>query len=643
MIMGKLNITDFIGTIEIAIVISVIVLQIYYFSKARKLIKDYNKVLPNASSLEIFKSKVSDNAFYLYKPYELQKQLLSEEGLNDEYNIYNPNSGEDSVELSLIKTNELITSENYNKISSTINSYLIRSRNKALDFNMIQDIVDRQINTLEDQIRPLISLPLYLGLMTTMIGIILGLFSMPDLASAMTGNFEKNDSLLNEGITSLIGGVKIAMIASFIGLGLTTFLSTKIFREAQKRVESLKDDFYAFTQIELLPIINESLPATISSLQENLVKFNEGFRENLDKLSGVFGKNTEAIKAQKELFEALDREKIIDVTEHNVKVLKQLEKTTTKIDHLNLYFSQLGDILNNSKSIVDSTNAVLSRTNDIQTIAKEIQTNTTDNREVMKFISADMEHIKELRLDSRKNLADYNVQITDMFDGLLKHMRETTQSISKFTSDEYNAIETALSADRKIFTQLDELHLIKNLLSELVNKLDNSNSDKNQELIIKSISELTNSINNLKRLNVFQPNNSEGQLTPQDPNVEKPIQYIPSDNSELVSKLLTSFETKSEKDLENANLLNQQLKDIIFLLQSLKAQTNQPDSKYNDSINSGYSINTEESSFSNSAQTLDNNNGLNSDSNDLINVSEINSKPNKNGSFSWFTKWFKRS
>lgn len=643
MILAAFNFKDIIGLLEIIIVSCVIFLQIHYFLKASKLIKSYSAVLPSANSLEIFKTKVLESAFNLYKPNELQKQLLSEEGLKDEYNIYNTNSGEASVELSLIKTNELSISENYNKISSTINSYLIRSRNKALDFNMIQDIVDRQINTLEDQIRPLISLPLYLGLMTTMIGIILGLFSMPDLASAMTDNFEKNDSLLNEGITSLIGGVKIAMIASFVGLGLTTLLSTKIFREAQKRVESLKDDFYAFAQIELLPIINESLPATISSLQENLVKFNEGFRENLDKLSGVFGKNTEAIQAQKELFEALDREKIIDVTEHNVKVLKQLEKTTTKIDHLNLYFSQLGDILNNSKSIVDSTNAVLSRTNEIQTIAKEIQTNTTDNREVMKFISADMEHIKELRLDSRKNLADYNVQITDMFDGLLKHMRETTQSISKFTSDEYNAIETALSADRKIFTQLDELHLIKNLLSELVNKLDNSNSDKNQELIIKSISELTNSINNLKRLNVFQPNNSEGQLTPQDPNVEKPIQYIPSDNSELVSKLLTSFENKSEKDLENANLLNQQLKNILILLKSFKAQTNQPDSKYNDSINSGHSINTEESSFSNSAQTLDDNNGLNSDSNDLINVSEINTKPIKNGSFSWFTKWFKRS
>ena len=184
-------------------------------------------------------------------------------------------------------------------------------------------------------------------------------------------------------------------------------------------------------------------------------------------------------------------------------------------------------------------------------------------------------------------------------------------------------------------------------MSELVTKLDNSNSDKSQELIIESLSEITNSINNLKRLNVFQPNNSEGQLTQQDPNTKPnkvtPIQYVPSDNSDLVSKLLISFETKSEKDLENANLLNQQLKDIIFLLQSLKAQTNQPDSKYNDSINSGYSINTEESSFSNSAQTLDNNNGLNSDSNDLINVSEINTKPNKNGSFSWFTKWFKRS
>lgn len=55
-----------------------------------------------------------------------------------------------------------------------------------------------------------------------------------------------------------------------------------------------------------------------------------------------------------------------------------------------------------------------------------------------------------------------------MFAALLQHMRDTTFEIKRFAAEEYNAIETALSADRDIFRQLDELHDIKKSMTELL-------------------------------------------------------------------------------------------------------------------------------------------------------------------------------
>lgn len=104
------------------------------------------------------------------------------------------------------------------KILTTINSYIIRSRNKALDFNMIQDIVERQVNTQEEQIRLTVGVPLYLGLMTTMIGIIVAYLVCQIWRIQWLVILPIMIICSNQGITNLIGGVKIAMVASLVGL-----------------------------------------------------------------------------------------------------------------------------------------------------------------------------------------------------------------------------------------------------------------------------------------------------------------------------------------------------------------------------------------------------------------------------------------
>ena len=76
-----------------------------------------------------------------------------------------------------------------------------------------------------------------------MIGIILGLLSMPEMSSA---NF-------NEGIGALIDGVKVAMVGSLVGVLCTTYLSAYRYRIAKAEVLQGKNTQLAYLQAKLLP------------------------------------------------------------------------------------------------------------------------------------------------------------------------------------------------------------------------------------------------------------------------------------------------------------------------------------------------------------------------------------------------------
>jgi hypothetical protein len=94
-------------------------------------------------------------------------ELFFEESQNDN-NI-------DKTEVNIIETS---ATKNlvFEKILFSTNNYLIRNRGAASDFNLIKDIVERNIDAVEEDINSSIGIPLYLGLMGTMMGIVIGLF-----------------------------------------------------------------------------------------------------------------------------------------------------------------------------------------------------------------------------------------------------------------------------------------------------------------------------------------------------------------------------------------------------------------------------------------------------------------------------------
>ena len=117
------------------------------------------------------------------------------------------------------------------QIKDSINDYLGNSQGSVIDYNILKDSVDRNCESVEDEINAQMPVPLYCGLAGTMAGVIVGLFSLlfEDSISNLMVSGGKSvqaasvamDGAAN-GINDLLAGVAMAMIASILGIILTT-------------------------------------------------------------------------------------------------------------------------------------------------------------------------------------------------------------------------------------------------------------------------------------------------------------------------------------------------------------------------------------------------------------------------------------
>lgn len=334
----------------------------------------------------------------------------------------------------------------FDQVRHAINTYLDRNDQAVPDFYLIKDIVERNVNTLEEEINLALSLPLYLGLMGTMIGIVVGLFNMPDLSLVLDS--AAKDAQLNSGISSLIGGVKIAMIASFTGLLLTSINSGWLFKGSRAQVEHCKNDFYTLVQTELLPVLNQSMSATLVSLQRNLLVFNQDFSQGLNRLADIFQTGYEAITSQERVLDKLENIDITQIAKFNINVLKELQKSTAEFEQFNMYLHQLNTFVDNSRQLADRAGDIFARTEDIGNIAQNLEKRLDESQALLGFLSR---HFKDL--DNYKNyvnqaVADVGHTVSGTFQELRQHIQNSTEQVRQFTVDEIDALRNALSESR---------------------------------------------------------------------------------------------------------------------------------------------------------------------------------------------------
>ncbi|MAN25746.1 MULTISPECIES: MotA/TolQ/ExbB proton channel family protein [Flavobacteriaceae] len=470
---------EFIETVLVCMIVSI---QIGVFAKTFFKICLFKRIIPNINSLYVTKVIVPVSELESLSPKEFlnnidsykqaQTDVNSNEDVDDNENLdlfNNYNQIIEDIEKTEVNIIEIEGKANkvFENILFSVNNYLVRNRGASSDFNLMKDIVERNTDAVEEDINLSVGTPLYLGLMGTMIGIVIALFNMPELGVEF--GTEQTGKTLDEGIAMLIGGVKIAMIASFVGLMLTIINSGWVFKGSRSYSEARKNEFYTFIQVELLPIINQGLAATLDSLQRNLLHFNKEFSSNLKGLTGVFDSNRSAIREQKELLDAIDKAKVSEMTKYNVTVLKQLDLSVEKFEKFNAFLSNTTQFVENSQLIVTKSNELLARTDNFKTIAENLDSKLNQSQQLLTFLSEHFNKLEEHKEYTSNTVADVGHSISETFKELKEHIQNSSEAVKQFTIDETEALKNALSESKTNLVNLEHLSTLKTDVSQFKN------------------------------------------------------------------------------------------------------------------------------------------------------------------------------
>lgn len=366
----------------------------------------------------------------------------------------------------------------FESIKDSINKYLENNSGSVIDFSLLKDAVDRHCDSVENDINTLTPTPLYCGLAGTMAGVIVGLGSLittgsiTDLLSSGSGNF----GTAAEGVNDLLSGVAWAMLASIMGILLTTIASL-LFKRYKLQGESGKNTFLAWLQAKLLPELPSDTSDALNRLVKNLNKFNNTFAENTSSLRGALREVNESYRIQGDVIKAVHDMDVMKMAKANVRVLEELKECTDKLEQFNEY---LDDIHGYTDAIHTFTTQFEQEANRLH-VLEEIQQYFMRHKAEIAKDSADVDIALRDALRTLKETANTNanelnstlVQQAEEFKRIIADERESFENLNVELRTMFSAELNQIPMLQK---QLAEIAGIPGKLDQLIDRMECSNS-----------------------------------------------------------------------------------------------------------------------------------------------------------------------
>lgn len=304
-------------------------------------------------------SKANENKFEtqtIYVPKQKIKVVTWRE-IKERLGAYsvNSSSNEDGIQVIIINNENEVAKE----IENSINTYLIKNKGAVSDFNLIKDIVERNCDAVESEIESVTPLPLYLGLVGTMLGIIVGLGAI-----GLTTGFGD----IQQVVDSLMSEVACAMVASLVGVLTTTFISWKS-RKCNVVIEADKNKFYTWIQTELLPVLSSNTVSTLTLLERNLNRFNASFGYTIVKLDEKLSKVGETYEQQLEILRRIENLDMSQMATANVIILKALDSSSKNLEDFAQYMDNSTMYLSEVRKLTKQMDSHLKETESLEIIA----------------------------------------------------------------------------------------------------------------------------------------------------------------------------------------------------------------------------------------------------------------------------------
>jgi hypothetical protein len=240
-------------------------------------------------------------------------------------------------------------------IERDTNAYLLKNKGTA-DFDILQSIAERRANALDAEVQGNTSAPLYIGLMGTFLGAILGLAGL----LAGSGKFDE------AGIQGFLRGVTVAMIGSLCGLGLTLW-GNALYKSAHRQAEQRRNDYYTFLQVELLPILHSDMAGSLGSLKAVLDAFNQEFLSKIYEFGPIVRALNENISTQKDFLEQLQKVGYTQMADASIRVFDKVAQSAHHFENFLAYQEQLNAMLRNGGEVASQLTALLGRLTGLET------------------------------------------------------------------------------------------------------------------------------------------------------------------------------------------------------------------------------------------------------------------------------------
>lgn len=465
--------------IVIAIIAVIVIIQLHFLTDTKKKIDDFLNIFPEKDS-EYTLNSLKDNE-YTRRIKEIEDadydeiiELCEKNNIDSTKYIFTKKD-EDGLErtyisngvIDVLKAKVPVISGIFIKhnnsvlklITDSINDYL-RNNKSVSDFHLMKDIVDRNCDALEDEINTQIPIPLYMGLVGTMAGILTGILylwltgGISDLLSA------KGDSGA-DGVEALLGGVALAMISSILGILFTTWGSNN-FKTVKSIVEKEKHTFLSWIQAKLLPTLSDNVVGAIREMTGNLTEFNKAFAINTGDLGTALGKVNESYQLQTRLLESVQRIADKDLTYQNLQLYNALKNSTQEIGTLAEYLHSTNDYLTNVRSLNEKLDLNENRTRTIE--------------EIGAFFKTELEQI-----EARKGAISKAVgTVDDYLKQALEKLKENTEAqfneLQKSTIKQQDVLQRKSDEIEKLVTELEQLTAVKVSISRLEQTMKAQNS-----------------------------------------------------------------------------------------------------------------------------------------------------------------------
>lgn len=437
--------------IVIAIIVVIVCFQVYSYGDTVKKIRRYKSIFPKSVSA-----------------YSLREMFLKNEKEEAE------TIEDDGVTISQVHIDG--ASPTLIEVEHSLNMYLQKNKGAASDFHLMKDVVERYCDADEEGITTQQPIPLYLGLMGTMVGIIVGVIYI-----AATKGFSGEN--ITKSVTELMTCVAIAMSASFIGVYCTTRISW-MSKDTFSQVESDKNKFYSWLQTELLPTLSGNTVNALFLLQQNLTKFNTTFQSNITGLNRALGQIKDTSTEQVELINLLQDIDIRRVAQANVTVLRELKECTGELTRFNQYMHSVSDYLSAVNSLNSNINEHLNRTAAIERMGAffEQEINQVTARE--KYINEVVANVDNTLKDTFNALSDSTKNgVTELrnnsaaeFDKISQTLAAQQQEFKTALGTQKNEFVEALRAEREAFVeylkgQKDSLSAKSDEISQIVERI----------------------------------------------------------------------------------------------------------------------------------------------------------------------------